>query len=859
MSLFRTANRRFLYRHPLHGLLAVLGIVLGVAVLSGIDLSIASVRRAFELSMERVSGPVDHHIVAASGTLDEDLYVKLRIEQRFAAIAPVVEGYVVHRDRTLRLLGLDPFAEKTLRGRFEHAGVADLTPLLTERDTVLLSRASADVFGLHPGDRLDLLIAGRTRTVKIVDFIEGPDTADPALEGLLLADVATAQELLQRVGRLDRIDVRLGDDAAAKARLRNALPAGVVLRSAEGQGGAMARMTEAFATNLQALSALALLVGMFIIYNSMSFNLLRRRPLLASLRLLGVTRGELLGEVLWEAAALGLLGSLLGAGVGLLAAQGLLHLVTRTINDVYFVLTVNHLFVSPWMLAKAIVLGVAAAVLAALPPALEAAWSPPAAATRRSLLETHARALAPWLAAGGAVVMAVSFGLLQRPSANLAVATAAVLGLPLGYSLLTPLLLAVLAGAGARMCSRLLLVRLALRGIAASLSRTGVAAAALTLCIAVGIGVGVMIYSFRLAVTSWLEEIIQADIYVSLPSAPGQPSPPLAPSLVEKARALPGVARVGTSLRTFVETDRGRSELLALEPAYPERPPFRFKDELCFPPLRKGGNESGDKVAATFTCDGATWQDFLNQNAVLVAESYAARHGLEPGDRLELHTAQGAVSLPILGVFYDYRSDQGIVLMHRRLYQRLWRDAAVSSVGLYLAPGANPEEVKEAVYRQLAAGRQLLVRSSREIRRATLEVFERTFTVTQVLRLQALAVAFVGILGAFLALQSERGKELATLRALGFTPGQVRAGVLLQTGFLGLASGLLALPLGALVGFALVRVVNQRSFGWSMDLALPAGVFGEAALLAVAAALLAGVYPAWRAARLSPAGALREE
>ena len=215
MSLFRTANRRFLYRHPLHGLLAVLGIVLGVAVLSGIDLSIASVRRAFELSAERVTGPVDHHIVAASGTLDEDLYIRLRVEQRFAAIAPAVEGYVAHRDRTLRLLGLDPFAEKTLRGRFEHAGVTDLTPLLTEPDTVLLSRASADVFGLHPGDRLDLLIAGRTRTVKIVDVIEGPDTADPALEGLLLADVATAQELLQRVGRLDRIDVRLDGDAAA--------------------------------------------------------------------------------------------------------------------------------------------------------------------------------------------------------------------------------------------------------------------------------------------------------------------------------------------------------------------------------------------------------------------------------------------------------------------------------------------------------------------------------------------------------------------------------------------------------------------------------------------------------------------
>lgn len=836
MSLFRAANRRFLYRHPLHGLLAALGIALGVAVLSGIDLSIASVRRAFELSAERVAGPVDQHIVAASGTLEEALYVTLRVEHRFRAIAPVVEGYVVHQGRTLRLLGLDPFAEKTLRGRFERAGITDLTPLLTESDTVLLSRASAAEFGLRPGDSLELLMAGRTRTVKIVDFIEGQDAADPALEGLLLADVATAQELLGRVGRLDRIDVRLGGDTVGEARLRRLLPAGTVLRAAEGEG-AMTRMTQAFATNLQGLSALALLVGMFIIYNSMSFNLLRRRPLLASLRLLGVTRGEVLLEVLLEAAVLGMLGALIGAGLGLLASRGLLHLVTRTINDVYFVLTVNHLFVSPWALAKAVALGVVTAVLASLPPALEVAWSPPAAATRRSLLESRVRSLAPWLAAGGFLLMAACLGLLQWFSVTLSVATAAVLGMALGYALLVPVLLAALARAGARVCRRWLQARLAWRGIAAGLSRTGVAAAALTLCVAVGIGVGVMIHSFRLAVTSWVEGIVQADIYVSLPGTPGQPSLPLAPGVVEKARALPGVARVGTTLRTFVETDRGRSEMLVLEPAYPDRPPFRIK----------GG-------------EGARlWQDFLNQKGVLVAESYAAHHGLEPGRPLELHTAEGVASLPVLGIFHDYRSDRGIVLMHRPLYDRLWRDTAVSSVGLYLAPGANLHQVKQAVDRKLAGGQQLLVRSSREIRRATLEVFERTFTVTQVLRMQALAVAFVGILGAFLALQGERGRELATLRALGFTPGQVRAGVLLQTGLLGLASGLLALPLGALVGFALVEAVNRRAFGWSMDVVVPGDVFAEAVLLAVAAALLAGVYPARRAGRLPPAAALREE
>jgi putative ABC transport system permease protein len=197
--------------------------------------------------------------------------------------------------------------------------------------------------------------------------------------------------------------------------------------------------------------------------------------------------------------------------------------------------------------------------------------------------------------------------------------------------------------------------------------------------------------------------------------------------------------------------------------------------------------------------------------------------------------------------------------MHRRLYDRLWRDSGISSLGLYLTPGADVNAVKDEVYQRLSSERQLVVRSNREIRAASLELFDRTFTVTQVLRLQALGVAFIGILSALLALQTERTRELAILRAIGLTPGQLKILVLLQTGLLGLCAGMLALPLGFLVGLALVRVINLRSFGWSMDLALPAGAFVEAVLLAVVAALLAGIYPAWRAARIPPAEALREE
>jgi putative ABC transport system permease protein len=839
VTLFRIANRRFFRRHPRHLLLTVLGIALGVSVMTGIDLSIESTRKAFALSMDAIVGGTTHHILASVGGLDERLYPQLRMQQGLRDIAPVVEGYVKSGNETLRVLGIDPFAEAGVRGRFQQSAQSVLARLLGEADTVLLAGTTAERLGLRVGDRLSMDSPGGSHAVTVLGTIEGDGPADAALEGLALADIATAQEILDRPGLIDRIDVVLPQEPAAEMRLRADLPAGVVLQSAEGRNTAAARMTDAFSTNLKALSSLALLVGMFIIYNTMTFNLLQRRPLLATLRVLGVTRGQILGEILLEAGALGSIGALFGVILALLAAQGLLHLVTRTINDVYFVLTVTRLFIAPAVLAKGVLIGVSAALLASLPPALEAAWSQPVAAQRRSLLELRTRRLLPWVALTGTGMLALSYGLLSRPESSLQLAIVGVFFLLLGYGFLTPAVVAALTKGAALLCGvwGMILPRLALRGIAGTLSRTGVAVAALTLSIAASVGTGVMVHSFRVAVTEWLEQILQADIYLSLPSVPGRASETLPPQLLEQVRTLTGLERISTGRRVFVETSQGTSELLALDPAYADRPPFRFK------------YGDGSKL----------WKDFQSRDALLISEPYASRHGLKAEDHLTLHTVQGTESLPVLGIFFDYRSDQGVVVMHRRLYDRLWRDPGISSLGLYLAPGVDVKAVKDEIRRKLSGERRLVVRSNREIRTASMELFDRTFTVTQVLRLQALGVAFIGILSALLAVQAERTRELAILRAIGLTPGQLKALVLLQTGFLGLCAGLLALPLGFLTGLALVRVINLRSFGWSMDLASPPDAFIEAVLLAVIAALLAGLYPAWRAARFPPAAALREE
>jgi putative ABC transport system permease protein len=841
MAILGRANRRHFLRHPMQLLLAIVGVALGVAMVVSIDLAAESTHSAFALSMQAMTGRYTHHITGGPAGLPESFFTRLRVTEGLRKSAPAIEGYVTVNGSTLRLAGFDAFSERNLRSRFVKAARGNQAiRLLTEPDTVMVSALTGQRLGVRPGEALEASINGKPHKLTVVAYVEGDEAPDPALEGLVLADIATVQELLGRVGMLDRIDLILDEDTKREAELRKLLPPGAELESAAGRNSATQNMTAAFELNLRAMSLLALLVGTFLIYNTMAFSVLQRRELLATLRILGATRVQLLREILIEAAVLGWVGGVLGLAFGILAAQALLHLVTRTINDLYFVLTVTEFMLDPMILLRGMCLGVAAAVLAALGPALEAAWASPLASRARSGVENTARRGLPWLAAGGMLAMAIALGLLQSSGAGLIPAIAGVFLLLLGYGLLTPLLLLGFAALTVRLArlGNAWLVRLAVRGVAASVSRAGLAIAALTIAVAVSVGVGTMIESFRGTIAQWLDQILQADIYIATPSTAARFSPPLPDGLQEKLGRIAGVDKTGTGRRIIISTALGESELLALDPPYLDTPGFRFKQ-----------------------ADGkALWRTFPHMEAVFVSEPYAQRHGLNVGDRVQLTTDVGPVALPVAGIFFDYRSDQGLIVMHRSLYDRFWKDGANTSVGLYLQPGADLAKVRWEVERLLAKESQaLLVRSNREIRAASLETFERTFAITQVLRLLAVGVAFVGILSALMAFQYERRRELAVLRATGLTPAQAGWLVLLQTGFMGLTAGLLSIPLGLAVAVALVRVINLRSFGWTMDLIVSLPPLFAAMALAVVAAVLAGLYPAYHVMRVEPSAALREE
>lgn len=837
MSILARASRRRLWRHPWQMALVILGVALGVAVVVAVDLANAGASRAFSLSSESVTGRATHRIVGGPTGIDEQLYVRLRKERGLQALAPVVEAYARSSDETLRLLGVDPFAESAVRGYLDSTGDVPLRQLLTRRDAVLLAAPTAQRLGLTVGDPLPLRIAGQAHTLTLVGLVEAKENR-AAIDGLLIADIASAQELTGQFGRLSWIDVILTEQDVGAAMLAGALPPGVRLEEAGARAQALLEMTRAFRTNLTAMSLLALVVGMFLVYNAMRFSVLQRRALFGTLRALGATGGEIFRLILGEALVIALLGTLLGLLLGVVLGQGLVQLVTRTINDIYFVMTVRDIPLSGASLAKGLALGLAATALATLAPAWEAARTAPRLNLSRSVLEARVRRAVPRLAVLGGGLIALSLVVVTVSARDLVAGFAGLFFLVVGLALLTPLAVTGMVRLAWPFVRRLgVSARLAVRGISASLSRTGVAMAALTLAVATTVGVGVMVGSFRSAVDTWLQASLRADIYISMAAADSKTPPPLDPRVADAVARVPDIADVGRVRFLTLRHEQAPIGLAALDLPETQLAGYEFR--------------AGDARSA--------WRRMQAGEAVLVSEPYAYRFRLGVGDTLSLQTLDGEQAFAIAGVLVDYSSEHGTIYMARDTYRRHFGDDSLSALRLTLTPGADIETAMARLRAALPEDAPVHIRSHRDIRTESLAIFDRTFTITTVLRLLAFVVAFVGILSAFMALQLERAREFAILRATGFTRAQVQGLVALQSGLMGLAAGLLALPVGALLAWNLIHVINRRAFGWTMDIGIPPQVLLEAVALAVVAAVLAGLYPGWRLAHAPPAAALREE
>jgi len=683
-----------------------------------------------------------------------------------------------------------------------------------------------------------------TLTITNLLKMEGPAKS---LEGNFgLIDIALAQELLEKVGLIDRIDLMTDKSTpleVVERELKNVIPPGTEVRTSDTRSGQIEKMVSAFHLNLTALSFISLIVGMFLIYNAISISVIQRRREIGILRSIGLTRSQLLTLFISEAGLIGLLGSLIGMGMGIGLAKLMLYFVSRTITALYILVKTEHLSISPSILMAGFGLGMFASILSSLGPAREASKVAPKEALALGTLETKVKVRLKRFNLIGIGLLTLSFLFaLQKPIDHRPIfGFLAALLIVIGVSFMVPSLTAFLN----RLLSPFLRLlfgvegKLASRYIHDSMARTVITIAALMTALSMLVSISIMILSFRKTVDLWVEQSINGDVFIFPGSYSITGYSALLPIEVSRdLPSLPGVKAVD-SFRALEIEYQGQPALIA------------SVDGEVFLNMKVIRFTKGNPKAIL--------KQFAAGESILVTESFSLRHQVKAGDRIKLNTPKGEQGFLVSGVFYDYSTDWGMVLVEKKLFQSLWNDETFHSAGIYLKEGVSQEAFKNTIGERYSKSYRLFVVSHSELRNEILKIFDQTFAITYALEFIAIIVAILGIINSLNALIIERQRDIGILRAVGGFRRQVEKVTLIEAGMIGFFSHILGLLCGFILSVLLIYVINKQSFGWTIQFSIPLRTLVESWLIVMITSLGAGLVPGRRAARMNPVESLRME
>jgi putative ABC transport system permease protein len=814
--------------------LTVFAVALGVAVVLAIHLAGTAAAGSFRASLETLTGSADFEITATTGLAPEVL-AKLASLPAPLHLTPRIEDYaqVVTTGETVPLIGLDLLSASLDDSRDQ------TQPWKYEHPVWVGPRLAS-----HPGATIRITVNDQTTDFTVAGILkEQPGGVEAG--NVIVMDLAEADNVLTRHGRLDRILIRMPRSSNIdewQARLERELPSGVTVARQGARTDENRRMLAAFRWNLRVLSYIALVVGAFLIYNTISVSVVRRRPEIGILRALGATRTGVLAAFLGEAALFGVAGALLGLLLGRVMAEGAVKMIAATVQSLYVSSSPAPIRLTPDTVLLAGFIGIGTAVASSFAPAREASFVSPTEAMARGRVDytVHVRkardlALAMVLALGA---LAASFA---PPVSGMPVfGYLAALLLIAAAALAIPALVSQLSALSSSLLQRSLGVEalLASRSLAASLRRTSVLVGALCTAIAMMASVGIMVGSFRQTVALWMDNQLQADLYIR-PAGPSSADrhPVMSPDIPDRIAALPGVDAV----------DRFRAIAISYQGL----------------PATLGAGETG--VISRFSRMrflSGDREEVLTKlptgDYVVVSEPFANKHRTRRGDRLTLSVGGHTRSFEVLGIYYDYSSERGFLVMDRGTLLKYLPDPSPSNLAVYLKPGTDIEAARTAI-QHATAGRQILILSNRTLRTEAIKIFDRTFAITYALEAVAVIVAVMGIAGALLALVIDRRRELGLLRFLGASATQVRRLILFEAGLLGLLANVAGLLLGFALSLILIYVINKQSFGWTIQFHWPVAVLAGALTLIYAATVLAGFYPARVATRINPIEVIHEE
>ncbi len=811
---------------------SVLAIALGVALGYAVQLINAVALNEFSQAVRSLAGEADLEIRGPRAGFDELLYPRLARLAQVAVASPVLEvdAKLPGRQEPLRVLGVDAFRAAQVQPALIGNAPADLLDLLRP-DALFLSPAAADWLGLKTGDRLAVQVGLAEVSLRVAGLLHSGGR-----ERLAVMDIAAAQAALGRIGSISRLDIRMrpGVDAdALLARLQAELPPGLIVERPQSDLQRNASLSRSYRVNLNVLALVALFTGGFLVFSAQALSVVRRRAQLALLRVLGVTRGGLVRMLLAEGALIGAAGAAIGLAAGYLIAALVLERFGADLGAGQFRGLHPDLHAEPWASALFFALGVLVAAAGSLAVALEAARAAPAQALKAG---DEQQAFARLRSAWPGIALIVLGVLCTAPGP--------VGGVPLfGYIAIALMLVGTLAlmprlattvfgllprprGAGAR---------LALAQLQGAPGQAAVSLAAIVASFSLMVAMAIMVASFRVSLDAWLDYVLPADLY--LRTGIGGDTAYIAPQDEARIAALPGVRRAEFLRIQYFLLEAGRPRVALFARTLDRDNPGRQLPLVSEASRPRAGEPP------------PLW----------ASEAMVDLYGYALGKVVEVPIAGKAQRFTVAGIWRDYARQHGTVIIERELYASLSGDRNSNDAALYLAPGASPRAIEQAVRAGIPGGDYIEIGEPGMIRARSLNIFDRTFAVTYALEAAAVLIGLFGMSSSFGALVLARSREFGMLRHIGMTRRQIGA-MLASEGALVSALGLaLGLALGWVISLVLIHVVNRQSFHWSMELHPPWGLLALLAAALLALATLTALASGRRALGVDVVRAVRED
>lgn len=851
-NLFAPLILRPLWHDPFRFLITTFGVALGVAVFLSIQLANRQTLQSFTETVDLLLGRADAVIHADGIPFDETHFRDLLVLRDEIKAYPVIEGYGVEMksQEVVEILGTDLLQDSGIRDfSLKTAGdtLKGMLPLILDPKGIIIPEKFIPGRTFEPGDNIEFLINGRKVGLRVTGVLENRGLAKAFKGNVALMDIAAAQDVFGKVGQLDRIDVRFlngKDFDRMREKIAAVLPGFLHVERPHQKSRQVEKMLRAFQYNLTALSFVALLVGLYLIYNMVSLSVVRRRMEIGTLRALGAAPWWIGGIFVLEAAVIGVIGSAAGVGIGYWLAKFSLQAITLTVQNLYVSSNVTDLDFHWTRATPYFFLGVALSVGSALVPAYDAARTSPTQVMRRGSYDLK-------VFRGNRKLTGA--GLLCLVACGVSAGLPAVAGFPyfgflsvflliLGLSFLAPGALVGLRNVSRTLCKRWLGGEglLASLNLTQNVGRNAIAVSSLAIAFMMVISMSIMVYSFRQTVTVWIDQTLRADLFVRAAGGKHidyQSTLPVEP--VAAFENLPGVAAV----------DRFR----AINITYGGQPAILGSGD--FEVLSRHGNlvikdgPPAHKLA----------EEMVGRDRAIVSEPFAYKHDVGVGDTVTLETPNGTMRLEIVAVYYDYSQERGYIIVDRRTFLKYYRDPTVNSFVVYLKDKGRLDEVRQAILKTFGSSHRVIVRSYGELKKEVLDIFDRTFAITYSLEIIGVGVALLGLFNTLVSLILERRREIAVLRFVGAFKHQVRKMVLIEAALLGWLGSILGLAAGIIASYILIYVINKQSFGWTIQVFHPFLFMAIATVLFWVMAALAGLYPARLATQQDPRDSIRVE